>query len=149
MRLAGGVVQGQRRFRHGRVVEREARCDQPAGAIGMGEAVAISHGFGNETKGIGGLPDPVLAKGAGGADKACVGVMQVTRTAQPDGPDGKWASVAVAPVAALASPVTLATIKGDARLAGLEMIRQSRLSVSPVGDAEWQAIINLAGGTKN
>ena len=84
-----------------------------------------------------------------GADKACVGVMKVTRTAQPDGPDGKWASVAVAPVAALTTPVTLATIKSDARLAGMEMIRQSRLSVSPVSDAEWQTILDLAGGTKS
>ncbi|AGH50990.1 MULTISPECIES: EVE domain-containing protein [Sphingomonadales] len=81
-----------------------------------------------------------------GADKACVGVMRITRTARPDGPDGKWASVAVAPVAPLAKPVTLAAIKGDPRLAGMEMVRQSRLSVSPVSDAEWAAILDLAGG---
>lgn len=81
-----------------------------------------------------------------GADKACVGVMRITRTARPDGPDGKWASVAVAPVASLAKPVTLAAIKGDPRLAGMEMVRQSRLSVSPVSDAEWAAILDLAGG---
>lgn len=82
-----------------------------------------------------------------GADKACIGVMKVTRTWRPDGPDGKWASVAVAPVAALTRPVTLAAIKADGRLAGLEMVRQSRLSVSPVRDDEWQAILDLAGGT--
>lgn len=81
-----------------------------------------------------------------GAEKACVGVMRITRTWQPDGPDGKWASVAVAPVAPLAQPVTLATIKADKRLAALEMVRQSRLSVSPVKDDEWRAILDLAGG---
>jgi predicted RNA-binding protein with PUA-like domain len=83
-----------------------------------------------------------------GAPKACVGVMKITRTWRPDGPDGKWASVAVAPVAPLASPVTLAAIKADQRLAGMEMVRQSRLSVSPVKDDEWRAILDLAGGTK-
>jgi len=83
-----------------------------------------------------------------GAEKACVGIMRITRAWQPDGPDGKWASVAVAPVAALVSPVTLAAIKADKRLAALEMVRQSRLSVSPVRDEEWQAILDLAGGTR-
>ncbi|SNS79530.1 Predicted RNA-binding protein, contains PUA-like domain [Sphingomonas laterariae] len=83
-----------------------------------------------------------------GADKACVGVMKVTRTWRPDGPEDKWASVAVAPVAPLAAPVTLATIKADPRLARLEMIRQSRLSVSPVGEDEWQTILELAGGVR-
>lgn len=81
-----------------------------------------------------------------GGEKACVGVMKVTRTWRPEGPDGKWASVAVAPVAALAKPVTLAAIKADSRLAALEMVRQSRLSVSPVRDEEWRAILDLAGG---
>lgn len=79
-----------------------------------------------------------------GADKACMGIMKITRTWQPDGPDDKWASVAVAPVGALPSPVTLAAIKADKRLANMEMVRQSRLSVSPVTDQEWRAIIDLA-----
>lgn len=83
-----------------------------------------------------------------GADKACVGVMKITRTWKPDGPEDKWASVAVAPVAPLTSPVTLATIKTDPRLAKLEMVRQSRLSVSPVGEDEWKAILDLAGGVQ-
>ena len=83
-----------------------------------------------------------------GAERACVGVMRITRTGQPDGPDGAWTSVAVAPVAPLVRPVTLAAIKADPRLAALPMIRQSRLSVSPVGDAEWRVILDLAGGLK-
>lgn len=81
-----------------------------------------------------------------GEQKAAVGVMEIARVWRPDGPDGKFASVKVKPVAPLAHPVTLKAIKADPRLAGLQMIRQSRLSVSPVGDAEWAAIMELAAG---
>ena len=76
-------------------------------------------------------------------EKAAVGVMAITRAWQPDGPDrdakgdAKWVSVAVKPVAPLKTPVTLATIKDDPALKDLEMLRQSRLSVTPVRAAEW------------
>jgi predicted RNA-binding protein with PUA-like domain len=79
-----------------------------------------------------------------GDDKAAVGVMEVVRAWQPDGPDGKFASVRVKALQPLPMPVTLKTMKADARLAGLPMIRQSRLSVSPVSDGEWSAIMELA-----
>ena len=80
-----------------------------------------------------------------GKEKAAIGVMTVARTARPDGPDGQWASVAVTPAAPLANPVTLKAMKADPRLAAMEMLRQSRLSVSPVSEAEWNAILELAG----
>ena len=79
-----------------------------------------------------------------GDQKAAVGIMRITREGAPDPKDANWVSVAVAPVRPLANPVTLKTIKADPRLANLEMIRQSRLSVSPVSDAEWAAILALA-----
>jgi predicted RNA-binding protein with PUA-like domain len=79
-----------------------------------------------------------------GDDKAAVGIMRITREAAPDPKDPNWVSVAVAPVRALAKPVTLKTMKADPRLARLEMLRQSRLSVSPVRDDEWAAILSLA-----
>jgi predicted RNA-binding protein with PUA-like domain len=79
-----------------------------------------------------------------GDDKAAVGIMRITREAAPDPKDPNWVSVAVAPVRALANPVTLKTMKADPRLARLEMLRQSRLSVSPVRDDEWAAILSLA-----
>jgi predicted RNA-binding protein with PUA-like domain len=78
-------------------------------------------------------------------EKAAVGVMTITRAWQPDGDDGKWASVAVEPVAKLARPVTLAEIKAEPRLKDLEMIRQSRLSVTPVRDAEWAVLLEMGG----
>jgi predicted RNA-binding protein with PUA-like domain len=79
-------------------------------------------------------------------EKAAVGVMEITRAWQPDGDDGKWASVAVKPVEKLAKPVTLADIKAEPRLAHLEMIRQSRLSVTPVRDTEWAVLLEMGQG---
>lgn len=79
-----------------------------------------------------------------GADKAAVGVMRVARAAAPDPKDSNWVSVAVEPVCPLERPVTLKAMKADPRLAGLEMLRQSRLSVSPVREEEWASILELA-----
>lgn len=80
-----------------------------------------------------------------GADKAAIGVARVARTARPDGAEG-WVSVELAADRPLPRRVTLAAMKAQPALAGLAMLRQSRLSVSPVGDAEWDAIRRLAGG---
>ena len=76
-----------------------------------------------------------------GKPKEIVGMVEVTRIAQQDGTEARWVSVEIAPVAPLAKPVTLTAIKADPALAGIELVRQSRLSVSPVRDAEWNAII--------
>lgn len=78
-------------------------------------------------------------------DKAAVGVMEITRAWQPDGTDGQWASVRVEPREKLAKPVTLAAMKADKGLEKLEMLRQSRLSVTPVRDEEWKRIMEMAG----
>jgi len=78
-----------------------------------------------------------------GGERAVVGIMRISRDGRPDGADGAWVSVAVEPVRALAVPVPLAAIKTEPRLARLEMLRQSRLSVSPVRDEEWMAIVNM------
>ena len=79
------------------------------------------------------------------SDKAVVGIMRVTREAQPDPKDKDWVSVRVEPVAALKRPVALAEIKAEPSLAKMELIRQSRLSVAPVRDDEWQTILKMAG----
>ena len=76
-------------------------------------------------------------------EKAAVGVMEVTRAWRPDGADGNWASVAVTPRRKLERPVTLAAIKAEPRLSTLEMLRQSRLSVTPVNDTEWQVLMEM------
>jgi len=78
-----------------------------------------------------------------GEERSVVGIMRIARDARPDPKDPDWVSVAVEPVRAL-GPVTLKAIKADPRLAGMELIRQSRLSVAPVRDEEWAAVLDLA-----
>ena len=54
-------------------------------------------------------------------------------------------AVELAPVNPLTTPVTLAQIKADATLKAMELVRQSRLSVSPVRPAEFARIKKLGG----
>jgi predicted RNA-binding protein with PUA-like domain len=80
--------------------------------------------------------------------KEAVGIATISATAHPDPtePDGtRWVAVRVKPLRPLRNPVSLAVIKGDAALQDMAMIRQSRLSVSPVTEAEWNHILQLAG----
>lgn len=79
-----------------------------------------------------------------GKDKAAVGVARIARAAQPDGDEG-WVSVRVEPDQPLPRPVTLAMMKATEDLKDMAMLRQSRLSVSPVSDAEWEVVMGLAG----
>ena len=81
-----------------------------------------------------------------GKQKAAVGVMAITRAWKPDGADGQWASVRVEPKEPLAKPVSLAEIKAEPKLAKLEMLRQSRLSVTPVRAEEWRVLLTMAAG---
>ena len=79
------------------------------------------------------------------ADKAIVGIMRTVGPQMPDGEVGSWVKLPVEPVNALGRPVTLAEIRGDPRLAKMELLRQSRLSVAPVRDDEWRRVLELAG----
>lgn len=84
--------------------------------------------------------------------KEVVGIVTISATAFPDPtePEGtRWVAVKVKPLARLAHSVTLAAIKAEPRLAGMELIRQSRLSVAPVRDNEWAVIMEMAGGEPN
>lgn len=76
-------------------------------------------------------------------DRSVVGIMRITGTGEPDGPDGSWVKVPVEPVRPLANPVTLAAIKAEPRLAKMELIRQSRLSVAPVREEEWKLVLEM------
>ena len=78
------------------------------------------------------------------SDKAVVGIMRVARAAAPDPKAPEWVTVRVEPVRALKRPVTLAAIKAEPKLAKMELIRQSRLSVAPVRAEEWVTVINMA-----
>ena len=80
-----------------------------------------------------------------GDERAVVGIMRIAREGRPDGEDGAWVSVRVEPVRAI-SLVTLKDVKAEPKLAEMELIRQSRLSVSPVRDEEWALMLKMAGG---
>ena len=71
----------------------------------------------------------------------------MVREYYPDHTDqsGRFGMVDVAPLAAAQTPVTLKQIKADPALAEMALIRQSRLSVSPVREDEWRHICALAG----
>jgi predicted RNA-binding protein with PUA-like domain len=79
-----------------------------------------------------------------GEERAAVGIMTIAGAGKPDGEDGAWVKVPVAPVKPL-KPVTLQAIKAEPKLAAMELVRQSRLSVSPVRDEEWALILEMAG----
>ncbi|MEZ5709525.1 MAG: EVE domain-containing protein [Blastomonas sp.] len=76
-----------------------------------------------------------------------VGIVTVSQTAFPDPHDetGRWVAVKVRPVRKLANPVSLKAIKAEAALGDMKLVRQSRLSVSPVSAAEWRYILKMAG----
>ncbi|KAB7646375.1 EVE domain-containing protein [Polymorphobacter fuscus] len=79
---------------------------------------------------------------------AVVGVARVSgeHFIDPTDPKGRFPAVTIAPVRALARPVTLAAMKAEPRLAEMAMFRQFRLSVAPVTDAEWEVILAMGGG---
>jgi predicted RNA-binding protein with PUA-like domain len=82
-----------------------------------------------------------------GEEKAVVGIAKVMRTAYPDptAKEGDWSTVDLAAVKPLARPVTLREIKGNSRLRGIPLIRQSRLSVMPLAEPEFREIVDMAG----
>ena len=86
------------------------------------------------------------------SEKAIVGVARVIKKAYPDptapNPEekrGDWSCVDMAPAFALKHPVTLAQIKANPALRDMALLRQSRLSVCPVAQAEFEHIVKLGG----
>ncbi|WP_323799705.1 EVE domain-containing protein [Parasphingorhabdus sp.] len=77
-----------------------------------------------------------------------VGIMEVSEEHSPDvttDPE-RWVVVKVKPVRKLGRPVTLKAMKQNPELKDLAIIRQTRLSVAPVTESEWKAILAMAGG---
>ena len=79
--------------------------------------------------------------------KEIVGIAEIVKEAYPDPTDesGKFVMVDVKPVKKLKKTVTLADIKADVKLKNMALVKQSRLSVSPVTAAEAKAILKLTG----
>lgn len=76
-----------------------------------------------------------------------VGLVEVAAPAHPDptGDDPRWECVDVRALRPLARPVTLAAIRAEPALAGMVLVRNPRLSVQPVTDAEWLMVCAMGG----
>jgi len=83
-----------------------------------------------------------------GESKSVVGLAKVEKEfyADPTAKEGDWSSVDLSPVKALKQPVTLAQMKADKVLKEMALVKQSRLSVSPVTEAEFARLSELAQG---
>jgi predicted RNA-binding protein with PUA-like domain len=81
------------------------------------------------------------------SEKAVVGIVEICAEAHPDSTtdDDRWDCVDIKAVKPVERPVTLEIIKQDPRLSDMILVRNSRLSVQPVTDAEWAIICELAG----
>jgi predicted RNA-binding protein with PUA-like domain len=79
--------------------------------------------------------------------KEIVGVMEVVKEFYPDHTDetGRFGMVDFKALKSLKTPVTLAQIKDTPALGNMALIKQSRLSVSPVTPAEWALILKMGG----
>jgi predicted RNA-binding protein with PUA-like domain len=85
-----------------------------------------------------------------GEGKEVVGVAKVTAEAAPDStakPGESWVAVELAPVKALAAPVTLAAIKAEPKLGDIALVKLSRLSVMPIPKPAFDRILAM-GKTK-
>ncbi len=80
--------------------------------------------------------------------KEVVGIAKVVKEhyQDPTTTDPQWVVVDLAPLEPLKQPVTLATIKGDPLLQHMALVRQGRLSVTPVTQAEFDRVLLLGSG---
>ena len=80
------------------------------------------------------------------SEKQVVGVARVDKEFYPDptATEGDWSVVDLVPVKPLKKPVTLETIKSDKVLKDLLLVRQSRLSVTPLNDEQSSRLLALA-----
>ncbi len=82
-----------------------------------------------------------------GEAREIVGIVEITKPYYPDPTDktGKFGMVDVRAVGTLKEPITLDAIKQDPRLANMELVKNSRLSVQKVGEEEWRLIRAMTG----
>ena len=78
-------------------------------------------------------------------EKRIVGIVDVIETwhLDPTDPTGRFGMVTVRAIKDMIKPVSLAEIKAEPRLAELALVRQSRLSVVPVSEEDWQLILAM------
>lgn len=79
--------------------------------------------------------------------KEIVGIVEVCAESAPDSTteDPRWDCVHIRAVRPLLRAVTMETCKTDPRLQEMVLVKNSRLSVQPVTEAEWRLICELGG----
>jgi len=80
-------------------------------------------------------------------EKQIVGIVEICAEAHPDSTtdDERWECVDVRAVCAVETPVTLAEVKAHPELQEMALVKQARLSVVPVSDAEWKVLCRMLG----
>jgi predicted RNA-binding protein with PUA-like domain len=80
-----------------------------------------------------------------GEERRVVGTCEIVREAYPDPSDasGRFVMVDVKALAPLPVPVTLAAIKAEPKLHDMRLVREGRLSVSPVSAEAWRLICKM------
>jgi predicted RNA-binding protein with PUA-like domain len=80
-----------------------------------------------------------------GDERRIVGIVEVIAAAHPESKDQAWECVDLKAVSDMPAPVSLAQVKAEGRLKGMALVANSRLSVQPVRDEEWQLVCNMGG----
>ena len=82
-----------------------------------------------------------------GEERRAVGMAEITSAAYPDPQlsDAKLVVFRIRPLRELAHPVTLAAVKAEPFFADFALVRQARLSVMPVSQAQWERLMSMAG----
>ena len=78
------------------------------------------------------------------SEKAVVGLAEISRESFTDPTDEKWIAVEIKPVEKFAKAVTLDEIKAAKDLENIGLIKQSRLSVMPLTETEFETILKIA-----
>lgn len=80
-------------------------------------------------------------------ERAIVGIVEVCAEAHADSTtdDPRWECVDIKAVKPVKTPVTLDDVKAEERLSDMILVRNSRLSVQPVTEREWQIVCDMAG----
>jgi predicted RNA-binding protein with PUA-like domain len=83
-------------------------------------------------------------------EKQIVGIARVAKEAyaDPTAKEGDWSAVDLVPDRILNQPVTLEAIKADKMLKEMKLVRQSRLSVTPVSRAQFERVLKLGGASR-
>jgi predicted RNA-binding protein with PUA-like domain len=82
-----------------------------------------------------------------GDEKQEVGILEVSALAHPDPTDdtGVWKCADVRAIRDMPTPVTLAAVKANSKLASMALVRTARLSVQPVTLEEWNEVCRMGG----